>query len=558
MFGRTTVLIALVLALALPAAAPARQAASLTAPTGLKAFLISYDETTPTRNGKISFTRTPSFGWKLTPRATSYDFQLATSSSFRENSFIWSTDGLAVPYTGVPIALPWITGHDYSLFARVRAHIQGRTTPWSVDYAFNVQGEAPKQLSAPNGLLRWTPIDGATSYQVWELNITGNGANQADFSSEPCLGLKSGPRFYKCYTVATNVTDMRDWFTFHRDASWVGTANWRVRAVRELNVTAPSDGLPVTTYGPWSPVFTTSATTPSVTTVALGETVSDVIGTTSNPAPHSLMPGFNWSGTTPSSGESTELYRVYVYSDDDCVNPVMVGSVVGSPAWVPRMSGALALPSIPSSLFVARGQVLADGAQGGAWSSSFDAVTPNEDGAATDTLDLWDRKWPSGVYYWTVVPVRMFVDGQNKLEYQDTEVPQDVCESGRIGTFGKVGAQVETGNKKAYVTSLALAGKVSSTAASSYSRVYGNTPLLTWTPVLAADKYEVQWSGTRYPFVMAGSVIAQTTSATLTLAPGVWYYRVRGIDLQVAKSQSMGWSSVRKLKILKPTFRISR
>jgi hypothetical protein len=68
----------------------------------------------------------------------------------------------------------------------------------------------------------------------------------------------------------------------------------------------------------------------------------------------------------------------------------------------------------------------------------------------------------------------------------------------------------------------------------------------------------VQWSGTRYPFVMAGSVITQTTSATLTLAPGVWYYRVRGIDLQVAKSQSMGWSSVRKLKILKPTFRISR
>ena len=86
MFGRTTVLIALVLALALPAAAPARQVAvSKKAPTGLKAFLLSYDEPT-----NLSFTRTPSFGWKVTRQATSYDFQLATSSSFRENSFIWS------------------------------------------------------------------------------------------------------------------------------------------------------------------------------------------------------------------------------------------------------------------------------------------------------------------------------------------------------------------------------------------------------------------------------------------------------------------------------------
>jgi hypothetical protein len=53
-------------------------------------------------------------------------------------------------------------------------------------------------------------------------------------------------------------------------------------------------------------------------------------------------------------------------------------------------------------------------------------------------------------------------------------------------------------------------------------------------------------------------VITQATSATLSLAPGVWYYRVRGIDVQTSKSQSMGWSSVRKLKIVKPSYRISR
>jgi len=273
------------------------------------------------------------------------------------------------------------------------------------------------------------------------------------------------------------------------------------------------------------------------------------------------MPGFSWSGSRTSGGEPTELYRAYVYSDEDCVNPVMIGSVVGSPAWVPRLSGSLLLPGTLPDLVANRGRVsLQDGVQGNGVYNWYEPAIPAESGAGTDTLDLWDRAWPSGVYYWTVVPVEIMQNPTGGLFYRDAELPQDVCDHGhgRIGTFGKVGKQVETGNKKAYVTSLALAGKVSSMAASSYSRVYGNTPLLTWTPVLAADKYEVQWSGTRYPFVMAGSVITQTTSATLTLAPGVWYYRVRGIDVQIPKAQSMGWSSVRKLKILKPTFRISR
>ena len=99
MFGRTTVLIALAVALALPASAPARQAVSSKAPVGLKAFLLSYNE--PTAH---SFTRTPSFGWKPKSQALSYDFQLATSSSFRENSIVWSADGLKTPYTSVPVS----------------------------------------------------------------------------------------------------------------------------------------------------------------------------------------------------------------------------------------------------------------------------------------------------------------------------------------------------------------------------------------------------------------------------------------------------------------------
>jgi hypothetical protein len=534
MFGRTTVLIALAVALALPASAPARQVATK-APTGLKAFLLRSDE--PTRH---SFTRSPSFSWKVTSQATSYDFQLSTSSTFRENSIIWSKTGLANPYTGIPIALPWISGHPYSMFARVRAHTERRTTAWSDDYGFNLKGEKPTQLSAPNGLLRWTPIEGATAYEVWEKDVAGIGATVV---------------WSKSYMVATNVTDMRDWFTFHRDSSWVGNAQWRVRAVRGLNGSVASNGLPITTYGPWSRLFTTSATTQTATTVALGSTVSDVIGTPGSPKAHSLMPGFSWTGSQAPSGEQTELYRAYVYSDDECVNPVMIGSLVGSPAWVPRLSGALTLPTSLAELADAVVGVLKDGGQGTTYSNSPGEITPNETGGGADILDLSDRKWPSGVYYWTVVPVRIGLDPDDKLMYKDAELPQDVCSAGRIARFGRVGVQVQTGNKKAYVTSLALSGGVRSSAASGVPRIYGNTPLVTWTPVLSADRYEVQWSRKHYPFVPVGNVITQGTSATLTLAPGTWYYRVRGVNLQVG-TQTMAWSSVRKVRIARPVFRL--
>ena len=160
------------------------------------------------------------------------------------------------------------------------------------------------------------------------------------------------------------------------------------------------------------------------------------------------------------------------------------------------------------------------------------------------------------MYYWTVVPVRVYLNLEGTVEYKDAELPEDACAAGRIARFGRVGTPVETGNKKAYVTGPALAGKVRSIAASSVPRVYGNTPLVTWTPVPTADRFELQWSRTRYPFAAAGNLVTQTTSGILSLSPGVWYYRVRGIDVQIPKSQSMAWSSVRKIKVAKPVFRV--
>ncbi|MGA9761732.1 MAG: hypothetical protein WBQ14_04855 [Gaiellaceae bacterium] len=535
MLGRTTVLIALVLALALPAAAPARQAATPKAPIGLRAFLLRYEE--PLSH---DFSRTPSFGWKSYPKATSYEFQLATSDQFRENSLLWSASGLTLSGTSVPLALPWITGKPYSLFARVRARLEHGTTPWSDDFGFNVRWtEIPDKLPAPNGLLRWTPIDGATSYEVWAVNVHG---------------------WTKSHYVATNVSDMRDWFSFHSDLSWVGVANWRVRAVRATYGTS-ANGEPTTTYGRWSPLFTTNATPPSAlaTSISLVGTYSNTSGTPAKPAVHALMPGFGWTGVPDSDG--TDLYRAYVFSDNRCVDPVMVGSVVGSPAWVPRVSGALALPRTAEDL----GKVMAgtimpkDGAQGVTLDASGHLVPENETGDAAARLDLWDRKWPGGTYYWTAVRVEMTFDPVSKaVGYKDAEDPQDACASGRIGSFGKVSQPIPTNGKNAFITGLSQTGRMTSSRVSRAPRLMWGTPLITWEPVLGAGGYEVQLSHTKNPFQSVGnSVLTPVTSTVLSLAPGTWYYRVRGLNLQMqAGARGMSWSNVRVVRIGKPSFRV--
>lgn len=535
MFGRTTVLFALVIALALPAAAPAHQVATSTkAPTGLRAFLLRYNE--PITH---DYSRTPSFGWKAVPKATSYEFELATSDAFRENSVIWSASGLMLPGTSVPLALPWIKGNPYSLFARVRAKLKKGTTRWSDDFGLNIRWKkVPEQLAAPNGLLRWTPIDGATSYEVWAINI--HAADSAVWS--------------KTHFVNTNVTDMRDWFTWHSDSPWVSTAYWRVRAVRATYGTS-LNGVTTTSYGRWSRIFTTHATSPTASTVTLGGTVSDAFGTIGKPSAHALMPGFSFSGVPEL--DNTDLYRVYVYSDDMCADPVLTGSIVGSPAWVPRSSGALVVPRSVKDLAKANNAVFEDGDQGEASDRSGHELIANESAGASGRQDLWDRKWPGGTYYWTAVRVNWYWDDElKKVIYVDAEEPQDVCDARRIGEFGRVSQSIPTNGATAFITGLSRNGRMSSSRVSRAPRLWG-TPLVTWTPVLGAGGYELQLSRTHNPFHSEASITTPVTSAVLAPRPGTWYYRVRGLNLNMSPvAQGMSWSIVRRVKIGKPSFRL--
>ena len=61
---------------------------------------------------------------------------------------------------------------------------------------------------------------------------------------------------------------------------------------------------------------------------------------------------------------------------------------------------------------------------------------------------------------------------------------------------------------------------------------YG-TPLVAWQPALGADQYQVQWSKKSYPWVKVGEKFTYATSALLPLEPGLWYYRVRGVNFSL-------------------------
>ena len=434
------------LALAAFASVPAAQTATPSAPTGLRAFLLRADE--PVLD---TFPRTPSFAWTPYDRAKSYDFEVATSKSFDHSSIVWSTDSrkaaLQVPAVSIPVSLPWMTGSPYALYAHVRAHTRTGITKWSAPFGFNMRWNALQQQLLPSipGLVRWKPVEGATSYQVWFVDIG------------------------KVITTATNVADEREYYSFHQDTPWIGTVQWRVRAVRELYGSLPN-GLPIVSVGPWSQTFV--STNPAVTTgpIALVESASDVVSTNATPLAHRLTPGFVFGGDTATNGLNGRLFRVYVATDRQCVNVVFTGAVVGSPAYAPRTSGPIALPSTATAVTAAQTSYLADGNQTGTYTADYRGVTTTEQGSGTSTgssgttapytipadfsatgslVDLWDSGWPTGRYYWTAVPVREVVSGST-IQYFDAEVPQDACAAGRVVEFGKASQPATTSVSKPY------------------------------------------------------------------------------------------------------------
>lgn len=583
---------ACLLALVLTGSAQARTVA---APDGLKAFLLRADEPV-----KHEFNRTPSFAWSPVRGALRYEFELATSKTFTESSIVWSNTGdelvvgeaasgagatapttetaaqklkklyanLRSPAISIDVALPWITGSPYALYAHVRAITKEGPTKWSTPYGFNVRwASIPKDLNSPYaGLVRWSPVEGATAYEVW----------------------LSGAR--KTFMTTTNVADTRDLYTLHRgDPAFTSVIQFRVRAQRSIYGEVVS-GLPATSWGPWSPIYSDVQAPLSLGELENVGTISDVQSDSSADRAHALTPGFVFRGDSGglmdyAGGAAAEFFRVYVATDKDCVNIVYRGAIVGSPAYAPRATGPLILPTTSSTLSAARASdrgldtggdgsaLMVDGTISKSSEAAEAAAAPGTSpgsGSPTPTaslakIDLPDTAWPTGGYYWTVVPVIAEAVPSDTppmpgapfpLQYRETELPQDVCQSGRVLRFGKTTPPVVTSSNRPFASGLSPKGRLISAARPGPS-FYG-TPLVAWESVLGAQEYEIQWSKSGNPWKPLGSLITPATSSMLPLVPGTWYYRVRGYNHLLLKRPQMAWSAPTALTVSKPMFTVVR
>ena len=164
-----------------------------------------------------------------------------------------------------------------------------------------------------------------------------------------------------------------------------------------------------------------------------------------------------------------------------------------------------------------------------------------------------------GRYYWTVVATRYVIVGgaSPHVEYWDEEVPQDVC-SDRFGFFGMSSQPAVAANPASglpYVWGLTTNGKLR--AASSARPMVAGPPLVAWQPALGATAYEVQWSKGAYPWRTYGNLYTFSTSTTLPLKPGKWFYRVRGINMTLPSGAStMAWSQKVGVVVAKPKFSV--
>jgi hypothetical protein len=250
------------------------------------------------------------------------------------------------------------------------------------------------------------------------------------------------------------------------------------------------------------------------------------------------------------------------------VNIVYTGAVTGGPAYAPRSTGPLKLPTAdadfdapflpdgdkegptigPDGLAVVTNETITGGSAG---SATGDSTTRSVTAAR---VDLPDIDFPSTRYWWTVVPVGVFQDSTKKITYVDLEVPQDACAAGRVASFGKESSPVSVASGTPYVAGLSPNGRLLS-AVSKRPTVF-STPLVAWQPTLGASSYEVQWSRTKYPWRAQGSRVTYSTSAVLDLASGPWYYRVRGLNSNQPRRPEMVWSAPVKLTVAKPKFKL--
>ena len=555
--------------------AQAQNSASVSVPSNLKPFLLRASEP-----AVHTFPRTPSFAWEPTRGAFRYEFQLAKTANFQDGSIFWASSSLRGPAVALPVTLPWMTGDPYAAYARVRAVTGKGVSAWSKPYGFNLQWtDVPAETGTYPSLLQWTPVTGATSYQVWL------------------------PGIDRKFEARTTAADLRELLAFRNNT--LGAFTWRVRAVRRVDPAKVAvNHLPPVSYGPWSAVFSRSSASIAAGIVhPVASVTAAAISTAGTIRAHEMTPAFVFSGSTTASGAAANLFRVYVFSDAGCVNTVFTGAVVGGQSYSPRKLGTLALPTDPllvaSAPFdyikvgdeptptsvdgttvkptesVVSAAAPADASKGGSSGSSGSAGSTSAPagtgetsaGTAAPTISVWppidllESGWPNGRFYWTVVPVFAVpvFDATKKVasyRYQDAELPQDACAQGRALAFGKTSSPAVAGQGTPFASGLSATGRL--VAAAGQSSVFYGSPLVAWLPVVGAETYQVEWSRTQYPWRAVRRLdVNGGTAVSLPVKPGTWWYRVRGVDPAMPSGrQVMTWSTPLRLLIAQPKFRL--
>jgi hypothetical protein len=149
------------------------------------------------------------------------------------------------------------------------------------------------------------------------------------------------------------------------------------------------------------------------------------------------------------------------------------------------------------------------------------------------------------------------VVGGSEVQYWDVELPQDACAAGRVVGFGKQSSPVVAGGNSAFASGLSPQGRL--VAARGTSPTFFGSPVVAWLPALGADTYQVEWSRKAYPWKALGRRTTDATAATLPLKPGVWHYRVRGVNnLLPGSAKAMTWSKPQMVKVARPQFKVMR
>ena len=147
------------------------------------------------------------------------------------------------------------------------------------------------------------------------------------------------------------------------------------------------------------------------------------------------------------------------------MNVVFRSPVVGGPAFAPRVSGPLALPTNQDELDAALFGILPSAKTEIAKTYMSDGTplisneTIREDGGLL-RVDLPDLDATTTRYFWTVVPVGIRVNDGGTFEYWDTDIPQDACQAGRMATFGKQSHAAITTAGSPFVSGLTPKGRL--------------------------------------------------------------------------------------------------